>query len=69
MYGDLPPTETDSNRWIGKIPARNVVVPRYSEQPYVTFGSLDHVVHLSAPYLFGKAKGEAFGCAERNMRR
>lgn len=43
--------------------------PACSKQPYISFRSFDHIIHLSAPYLLGQAKGEAFGCVERNMRR
>jgi hypothetical protein len=39
-----------------------------SDQSYVPFDRLDHLVHLSAPHLFGKAKSEAFGRVERYMR-
>src|ERR1700691_5019966 len=40
----------------------------WSDQSDVTFDRLDHIVHLSAPDLFGHAKGKAFGGVERNMR-
>ena len=43
--------------------------PDWSDQPDVTFDRLDHIVHLSAPDLFGHAKGKAFGGVQRNMRR
>ena len=33
------------------------------------FDRLDHRVHLPGPYLFCKAKGEAFGRVKGNMRR
>jgi hypothetical protein len=47
----------------------NAAVQRCSDEPDVTFDRLDHRVHLPGPYLFGKAKGEAFGRVKRNMRR
>ncbi len=40
-----------------------------SDQPNVPFDRFDYIVHLSAPYLFGHAKSEAFDSMERNMRR
>ena len=42
---------------------------RCSDQPDVSFNHLDHIIHLSVPYLFGNAKREPFGRVERNMRR
>ncbi len=44
-------------------------VRRRSDKPNITFDRLDHIVHLSIPYLLGKAKGESLGRVQRNMRR
>jgi hypothetical protein len=47
----------------------NAAAQRCSDEPDIMFHRLDHRVHLSVPHLFGKAKGEAFGRVEGNMRR